>query len=88
MKLEFVPCSTYYSIPLDVDVFRTILDKDREAESHQDCLYTKLEEIEGVRDTDYDGHFGSQIEVSIDKKMDNDFTRCEIKRVIMEFVEE
>lgn len=88
MDIKFITCVTTYSIPIDVDVFRTILDKDLEAESHQDCLYTKLNEIDGVIDTDYDGHFGPQIEVSIDAKADNEFTRYAIGQAIKDFVNE
>lgn len=87
MDINFVPGSTWYSIPLPVDVFRAILSKDTAQDTFEECLYHKLGEIEGVYQVDYDGHFGSQIEVQIETELDTKFTRFEIEQTIKDYVE-
>lgn len=85
MKIEAF--KTSYAIALTVEEFTRILDDDREAFDNDDKdLSQKLDAIDGVYDTDYNGHFGPNVYVTIDKENDNMGTWSQIKELIREVI--
>lgn len=88
--MKFSKTQTSYSISIDDDDFLALLDSESYAtdyaayKKHTKSLYDKLEILAGVWDIDYDGHFGSQIILSIDVDEDTD----ELKETIINIIKE
>jgi len=83
MKIEAF--KTSYCIGLTVEEFVRILDGDKKAfEDDEKDLSQKLDALDGVYDTDYNGHFGPNVFVTIDKENDNMDTWSKIKELVKE----
>ena len=83
--MEFQVTSTSYCIEVTVDQFRKIIDRENEQQNDGDWengLNNQLEEIEGVEDVDYNGHFGANIFFRMTAEVDERETKFAIKKVI------
>lgn len=85
-SLTFEVTSTSYSVKVTVEDMIKILDGDNEQTSTNDCLYAKLDAIDGCYGTDYDGHFGPYITFTIEKEHDHMGTRQEILLTIQQYL--
>lgn len=79
----FETTSTNYKIPLKAKEFNNINDLENITSFN---LFEKLNNIEGVSQTDYNGHFGSFIYLTIDKEFDTDKIRDKISLTIKTFI--
>ena len=62
---------TLYTIELTVENMITILDYNKKNEP---TLFETLDDIEGVKNTDYDEHLGPNIYLSVEYQDDNEKT--------------
>lgn len=60
-------------------------DHDRQDEDNWDGLSTLLDRIEGVSDTDYNGHFGSFLYFTIDSEFNTPEKHVEIGTLIFDY---
>ena len=60
-------------------------DQDRQDEDNWDNLSTLLDRIEGVSDTDYNGHFGLFLYFTIDAEHNTPEKRVEIGTLIFDY---
>lgn len=73
-----------YCIDVDKDWIEKIITY--EIDNMDECLFEILDKIEGVSGTDYNGHFGSYIWVTIDPEKDNDRLWEKIEKTIRGYV--
>lgn len=81
---------TSRSYEIDIDII-AIVNADDDHENNNDwdeLLNEKLDMVNGVTDTDYNGHFGHYIFLTIDSKYDNDETWNSIEKIIKEHIKE
>lgn len=81
MPFTFTKQRTQYSIALTDAQILHITDLDG-ITIMSGCLYTILDQINGVSDIDYDLHFGAQISLYIDADCDNNETWRAINNTI------
>lgn len=70
---------------IEIDNLMEIIETDSDCENNDDwneILSEKLDMVNGVTDSDYNGHFGHYIFLTIDSKYDNDETWNTIESVI------
>lgn len=83
MFKSFVECvSRQYTIEVDL---KAIMDSDFQKEEKGQCddvLNIQLDAIEGVSETDYNGHFGGYVWINIEAKHDTDETWAKIETLI------
>lgn len=84
--MKFEKTKTSYQIPLDesFDVI-DIEHIDHELLMVDGALHYVLDKIEGVQETEYNGHFGNYVFLSIDNKYDNKKTHNKIEQAINDF---
>jgi hypothetical protein len=76
--MRFEATSMSWSVEIDRDLFAKNLLNDN-------CkLYYDLEEIEGVSDVDYDGHFGAFVFFELDLEVNVPETLNKVKKIIEE----
>jgi hypothetical protein len=81
--LTFQPQETRYSIELTVDQFLDIEARD----THEDTpLYETLDKLYGVHDTDYNGHFGPSIFLTIGSMCDTIELKEKITNIILSYI--
>lgn len=78
---DFTPLGISYSIHVEMSTFERLLAIERES---NDTLYWLLGQIPGVKNIDYDGHFGNVIYLSIENDCDLIATKKRIMEVITE----
>jgi hypothetical protein len=78
--------SMNYSIEVTIDDFLSVHKYENaliwEDELEGKCIYLMLEELDGIRDIDYDCHFGEYFYLTIEKEYDNIGTWNEIYKII------
>jgi len=82
---------TSRSYEIEIDDLMAIVNADNDHEDNGDWdqeLNEKLDMVNGVTDTDYNGHFGHYIFLTIDSKYDNDETWNSIEKIIKEHIKE
>ena len=84
---QFEATSTSYAIPVTIEEFQSIEEKDNQAEACEHCLFKWLESIEGVSNIDYNGHFGPFIYLQIETPLDNDETKAFISQLLQDFID-
>ena len=70
---------------IEIDDLMAIVDIDKEHENEGDwdeILSEQLDLLDGITDSDYNGHFGHYIFLTIDSKYDNDKTWDAIETTI------
>jgi len=77
--------STKYAISLEGRALLDIMAKDREVEKGQE-LWEIIGKVDGVLDTDYDGHFGNYIYIEVDTEHDTKTTWKSIYDLINSYV--
>ena len=84
----FETTASLITYEVSIDDFKAITqrDQDRQDDDNWNCLSTLLDNIEGVCDTDYNGHFGAAIYFSIDAKYDSPVKRVEITTLILDYI--
>ena len=82
----FVLISRILSYCLSVEDFKKITGRDNNSEKYSDILCAKLDELDGVYNVDYDGHFGAQIEMSIEAEKDTSILRDQIHDMIFDYI--
>ncbi len=75
-----------YEVSIEDFTAITQRDQDRQDEDNWDCLSTLLDRIEGVHDTDYNGHFGAAIYFTISAEHDSPKKRVEITTLILDYI--
>lgn len=82
---------TSKSYEIEIDDLMAIINADSDCEDNSDwddLLNEKLDMVNGVTDTDYNGHFGHCIFLTIDSKYDNNETWNTIEKTINEHIKE
>lgn len=86
----FMAYKTTFIIPIPKEDFINISDneRDRDDDDRDDnrCLYEILDAIDGVQETDYNGHFGSNIYLDIETEYDTPKLRKKILSCIRDYV--
>lgn len=88
MTLNFEITARKYAIEIPKDQFLSLLDSESHAtkgaafQKGEKTLSEKLDELPGVNDTDYDGHFGACIYLTIDADDDTPDLHQQITMVI------
>jgi len=70
---------------IEIDDLMAIIDADADHEDDSDwdeVLSEQLDLLDGITDSDYNGHFGNYIFLTIDSKYDNDKTWDAIETTI------
>ena len=83
-------CSPSYSIKIaDIEDYSNICDYDGELfyEDNKQ-LWDRLEDISGVSDIDYNGHFGQYIWLTVEESWNSNGTWIEIFQTINDFIQE
>ncbi len=81
MKLEFELSELIYSVVVPIDEFARLLNRE-ESSLEDSTLCTDLEKIIGVREANYDGHFGNAVYVRIEADHDNAELKQQISKII------
>lgn len=81
--MTFITESTSYKIPVD-DIGK--IGSYDGVISDKDSLFMQLDKIQGVFSTDYNGHFGDFVYLSIEKENNNVHTKQKIENIINKFV--
>jgi hypothetical protein len=84
--LQLQVVQTTYVVALSEADMLAILQADQETPRQVDFLFGKLDGIDGVSGTDYDGHFGPKVWVTIEQAHDSAATRLEVARTIEEHI--
>lgn len=87
--MKFTETMKQFCVELTKEEFIKILDKEKEQENNNDWdnhLFNELNKIDGVDDTDYNGHFGANIFFSFDVDYDEAATMKAVKKVIEKWV--
>jgi hypothetical protein len=87
-RIEMKKTLTQLHYTVEVDL-RKVMDIDSELENDNrwdDILNAKLDRIEGLCDTDYNGHFGNFIFITIDAEYDHLHKWEEIETTIKNFL--
>lgn len=82
---------TSRSYEIDIDDLMEIIEMDSDCEDDGDwneILSEKLDMVNGVTDTDYNGHFGHYIFLTIDSEYDDKDTWDTIEKTINEHIKE
>ena len=80
---------TSKSYEIEIDNLMAIVDIDRERENDGDwdgILSEQLDLLDGITNSDYNGHFGNYIFLTIDSKHDNDKTWDAIETTIKDHI--
>lgn len=77
---DFQITARSFAIPVSMAEFTSIDHQEREWDKDNVCQM--LEELEGVYDVDFNGHFGLAIFLTITKESDNDQTLHAISEII------
>ena len=59
-----------YTYEIDYDMYVAIEDRDFEEDEWKNTLAGRIDQLDGVCDTDYNGHFGPYVFFSIDAEDD------------------
>jgi len=84
MKLDLTKSS--YSVgPIDRDQFLCFIKKEGDWDRGWDeiQLYEELDKLDGVNDTNYDGHFGPYIFLNIEVECDTPETHEQVIQIIL-----
>jgi hypothetical protein len=85
--LPFQPTHTSYAIPITVDEFSAIDNRDTENANNDDPeLSNILDALDGVWDTDYNGHFGPSIFLTISSDCDTMLLKEKITNIILSYI--
>lgn len=85
--LEKEVTSTSYCVELSIEEMLTLLGSDQVAwEEDEENLVEKLEEIDGVSEVEYNGHFGPAVYLTVDNGNDTSDTWVEIYSCIRHFI--
>ena len=76
-----------YSYEVTREYFMLICAKDDEMETWEETLCAQLDKLPGVRDVDYNGHFGEYIYFNIDDDEDCEDLRDQIRTMIHTYAE-
>jgi hypothetical protein len=68
--LQLVPTMTHYAIEVTIPNFRKITKRDDRLKQGELALSERLDAVEGLQRTDYNGHFGPFVYVQIEKEFD------------------
>ncbi len=79
---EMITSARLCTFEVTREYFTAITDKDHEVDKWEDTLCYQLGQLDGVRDVDYDGHFGEFIYFTIDDIEDCERLRNEIRIMI------
>ncbi len=86
MKFDWAATYISYSVEITEEQLQVVLDKDVEVDNIKLMLFAQLEDIEGVDNVDYDGHFGPYIFVKMAFVDDTQQTRDKIEEIINNFI--
>ena len=81
LNLTFEVSHISYCIDVPEEDFLRLSNREFE-HPELTSLCEDLEAIEGIREVDYDGHFGSCVYVTIEAEHDNDQTKNQVIKVI------
>ncbi|MHC4315631.1 MAG: hypothetical protein ACYSW3_24570 [Planctomycetota bacterium] len=87
MKIECT--QKQYCIAISRENFIKIMEKDFELQNEDlwdDTLNSILDNVKGVSDCDYNGHFGAYIFISVDPEFENNKFWESIKKIINDYV--
>jgi hypothetical protein len=85
MKYEFAVDRVCLSISIANEHLDLICEHDSNQHTYAETLGGRLDTIEGLCDTDYNGHFGPYIFVKIDFPDDTSQTREKIEKTINDY---
>lgn len=81
--MQLVATATDYQVEISVDDMLALLKLEGfGSKSDVEPLFRKLNEIDGVDNADYDGHFGAQVFLSIEIESDTPETKAKIIQAI------
>ena len=80
-RLMLIQSAVQYAVRLDIDDMLTLVKGERDMPEDKK-LFSRLERIRGVRDVDYDAHFGAAIELMIDAEFDSIAAREAVRSAI------
>lgn len=89
--MKAIKCSTAYKFPLDkfngeIELFIIERHDEERMENSEDGLSTLLDKVEGVSATDYNGHFGNSIFLTLEAEDDNTVTHDKIRNLINNYI--
>ena len=88
-KVKKLCVAVEYSLTVDPEILKTILDKDDElaGNTEHEALFDQLmNTVDGVTDVDYDGHYGPNIFIHLDPKYDYSSTWFGIYKIIDDYI--
>lgn len=86
--LKFEATQTSYAIEIDEHRFLDLLDSESYVTENaaynngNETLFKKLNDLPGIFDIDYNGHFGSAVYLKIDIDDDTDELKAQISNII------
>lgn len=86
MKYNWTANRVSYSIEITPDQLQLICDHDDTCDTIEETLSDRIDALEGLSETNYNGHFGPYIFVSIDFPDDTAQTRAKIDQLINDFI--
>jgi thymidylate kinase len=78
--MEFKVVRKEYMVEVDIEKFSRLIT--REDKNTSLALFEELDELDGVTNTGYDGHFSSHVSFSIDCNEDCDKLHNKIAKII------
>lgn len=85
MKYDWFAERVSYSIVISSGQLQLICDHEFNTTTYEESLSTLIDKIEGLSNTDYNGHFGPYIYLRIDFVDDTDQTKAKITQLINDF---
>lgn len=85
MKYDWYAINISYSIEITPEQLQLICDHDHSWGTVPETLSGRIDALEGLRNTDYNGHFGPYIFVNIDFPDDTYQRREKIEKVINDY---
>jgi hypothetical protein len=83
MKLEAEVTRREYCVAVPIPAMKRLLEREREG-NLDDMLSSVLDELPGVSESNYDGHFGANVFFRIDAEDDSPELRKQILTIIGE----
>lgn len=75
----------YYATPVSIESFKSLLKSEWEEGDNEQPLNLKIDDLEGVDNCDYNGHFGNFISYRIEAKHDTAFLHSQIIKLLYQY---